>query len=81
MVHDFGIEYTIGNNLQKILLDLRFFTISVDMNGDLCCGITSKRDYRKYTVRLRIPEYIRLAIERFQHRRPTLKTDDPHEWK
>ena len=51
------------------------------MEGALFCGINSKWDYIKHTVRLSMPDYVRLALEQFQHRRPTVKTDPPHEWK
>ena len=82
VVDDFGIKYTNDNNLQHILSYLHFFfTILVDMKGDLFCGITLKWDYSKQTFQLSMPDYVRLALERFQHRWPTVKTDAPHEWK
>ena len=51
------------------------------MKGYLFCGITLKWDYSKRTVRLIMPDYDWLAIERFQHRLPTAKTGSPHEFK
>ena len=53
----------------------------MDTEGELFFGITIKWDYIKCTVRLSMPDYARLALEQFQHFRPTAKTDAPHEWK
>ena len=53
----------------------------MDMKEDLFCGITLKCDHIKCTVRIVMPDYVRLALERLQHCLPTAKTDAPHEWK
>ena len=82
VIDDFGIKYTSDNDLQYLLSALREkYKILVDMEGALFCGINSKWDYIKHTVRLSMPDYVRLALEQFQHRRPTVKTYPPHEWK
>ena len=51
------------------------------MEGALFCGITLQLDYIKQTVQLNMPEYVILALKRFQHGRPNSKIDAPHKWK
>ena len=51
------------------------------MKIDIFCGITLKWDYIKLTVQLRIPDYVQLSLEHFQHSRLNEKTDAPHEYK
>ena len=47
------------------------------MKGDIFCGINLKWDYSKLTVRLIMPDYAQLALERFQHFRATEKLIPP----
>ena len=51
------------------------------MEGALFCVITLQWDYVKQMVQLNMPGYVRLALERFQHRRPNSKIGAPHKWK
>ena len=82
VVDNFGIKYTSDDDLQYLLSDPREkYTILVDMEGEIFCGINLKLDNIKCTVLLSMPDYVQITLERFQRRRPTSKTDAPHEWK
>ena len=63
IVDDLVIKYTSDDELQHLLSALRNnYKNLVDMEGPLICGITLLRDYIKQTVRLSMPDYIRLAL-------------------
>ena len=82
VVDDFWIKYTSDDNLQYFLSALRTeYKILVGMEGALFCVITLQWDYVKQMVQLNMPGYVRLALERFQHRRPNSKIGAPHKWK
>ena len=82
VVDDSGIKYTSDDDLQHLLSDIcTKYKILVDMEGTLFFGINLQWDYVNQLVRLIMPDYVRLALERFQHCRPNEKTDAPHEWK
>ena len=82
MVNNFDIKCTRDKYLQHLMSALRDkYTISVDMEYKLFCGITLKWDYIKLNFRLSMPDYVLLAIERFKHCRPTAKTYAHYDWK
>eukprot|EP00957_Ditylum_brightwellii_P011867 894302-Ditylum_brightwellii.AAC.1 len=68
VVDDFGIKYTNKNNLQHLIRVLQqLYTITIDRNINLFCGITLRWDYENQTVDLSRPGYIRAALEWFKH--------------
>ena len=82
MVDNFVIKYSRNNDIQHVLSALQeTYTISLDMEGELFFGINLKWDCIKHSLQLSMPDYIRLALEQFQHRHPTTKTDALREWK
>eukprot|EP00957_Ditylum_brightwellii_P117289 8945524-Ditylum_brightwellii.AAC.1 len=79
VVDDFGIKYTNENNLRHLIRALQqLYTITIDHNSNLFCGITLQWDYTNQTVDLSIPGYIRAALERFKHPIITIPEHAPH---
>eukprot|EP00957_Ditylum_brightwellii_P176227 13418581-Ditylum_brightwellii.AAC.1 len=56
------------------------YTITIDRNGKLFCGITLRWDCANQTVDLSIPGYIQAALEQFKHPCTTHPEHAPHEY-
>jgi hypothetical protein len=54
--------------------------ISSDWNGSAYCGLTLDWDYKKRTVDLSMPGYIRAALHKYQHPAPARPEHAPHTW-
>jgi hypothetical protein len=62
-------------------LGLREFNnISSDWNGGAYCGLTLDWDYKKRTVDLSIPGYMKAALHKYQHAAPAHPEHVPHTW-
>ena len=80
-VDDFGIKYIGKDNLlhlQQALKDK--YEITQDDTGSLYCGLNLKWDYIKRKVELSMPNYVKEALHKFQHPKPTRKQHAPHPW-
>jgi hypothetical protein len=56
------------------------YNISSDWNGGRYCGLTLDWDYKKCTVDLSMPGYIKAALHKYQHPAPSLPEHAPHTW-
>jgi hypothetical protein len=56
------------------------YNISSDWNGSAYCGLTLDWDYKKHTVDLSMPGYIKAALHKYQHAAPTRPEHAPHMW-
>ena len=68
VVDDFGIKYEKKADAEHLLNALKkHYTIDIDWEGKLYCGITLDWDYEKRHVDLSMPGYIKKLLQRFQH--------------
>jgi hypothetical protein len=54
------------------------YNISSDWNGGAYCGLTLDWDYKKRTVDLSMPGYIKAALHKYQYRAPARPEHAPH---
>jgi hypothetical protein len=56
------------------------YNISSNWNGGAYCGLTLDWDYKKFTVDLSMPGYIKAALHKYQHPAPARPEHSPHTW-
>jgi hypothetical protein len=68
VVDDFGVKY-VGREHDKHLMACirKNYNISSDWNGGAYCGLTLDWDYKKRTVDLSTPGYIKTTLHKYQH--------------
>jgi hypothetical protein len=68
VVDDFGIKYVGKEHADHLLNALKeHYTLDIDWEGKLYCGISLDWDYDKRTVDISMPNYIKKLLQRFQH--------------
>ncbi|KAL7479933.1 hypothetical protein ACHAW6_007838 [Cyclotella cf. meneghiniana] len=68
VVDDFGIKYIGKEHANHLLNALKeHYTLDIDWEGKLYCGISLNWDYQKRTVDISMPGYIKKLLQRFQH--------------
>jgi hypothetical protein len=71
VVDDFGVKYVGREHAEHLMTCIRKnYDISSDWNGTAYCGLTLDWDYKKRTVDLYMPGYIKAAIHKYQHPAP-----------
>ena len=72
VVNDFGVKYVGKDHADHLIRALqKKYTISEDWTGGLYCGITLKWNYKTRTLDCSMPGYIKAALERYKHTKPT----------
>jgi hypothetical protein len=67
VVDDFGIKYVGKQHADHLLNALKeHYTIDIDWEGKLYCGITLTWDYKNKHVDISMPGYIKKLLQRFQ---------------
>jgi len=82
VVDDFLVKYTskaAANELYNIL-NSHYEAVSADWDAALFCGITLRWDYTNCRVFLSMPNYVKLALQRFKHRLPKRPQHAPHRY-
>jgi hypothetical protein len=68
VVDDFGIKYVGKEHADHLLNALKeHYTLDIDWEGKLYCGISLNWDYENRTVDISMPGYIKKLLQRFQH--------------
>ena len=69
VVDGFEVKYTRQEDVdhQKIVLE-RDYTVTADMTGKQYIGITLHWDYEQRRVHLSMPNYVKKALQLFQHK-------------
>ena len=71
VVDDFGIKYVGEDNAKHLLAALQEdYTLDIDWEGSLYCGISLKWNYKNRTVDLSMPKYVEKQLLRYDHRHP-----------
>jgi hypothetical protein len=79
VVDDFGVKYTGKEHAYHLVQALMtHYTIAIDWTGETFCGITLKWGYNQRTVDLSMPGYIKKALLKFQHTKPTKPVEAPY---
>jgi hypothetical protein len=78
---DFRIKY-VGREHTAHLMECikNNYNISSDWNGSAYHGLTLEWDYKKRTVDLSMPGYIKKALHKYQHAAPSRPEHAPHMW-
>jgi hypothetical protein len=81
VVDDVGVKY-VGREHAEHLMECikKNYNISSNWNGSAYCGLTLEWDYKKGTVDLSMPGYIKAALHKYQHAAPTRPDHAPHTW-
>jgi hypothetical protein len=71
VVDNFGVKYVGRKHAEHLMTCIKkYYNISSDWNGTAYCGLTLDWDYKKCTVDLSIPGYIKGAIHKYKHPTP-----------
>jgi hypothetical protein len=78
---DFGVKYVGREHAEHLMACIKKnYNISSDWNGGAYCGFTLDWDYKKRTVDLSMPGYIKASLIKDQHAAPTRPEHAPHTW-
>jgi hypothetical protein len=81
VVYDFGVKYVGREHAEHLMACIRKkYNISSDWNGTAYCGLTLDWDYKKRTVDLSMPGYIKAALHKYQHPASACPEHAPHTW-
>jgi hypothetical protein len=81
VVDDFGVKYVGREHAEHLMACIKKkYNISSDWNGSDYCGLTLDWDYKKSTVDLSMPGYIKAALHKYQHTAPARPEHAPHTW-
>jgi len=81
VVDDFAIKYTNIEDLHHLQKALQQrYTITIDLEANLYCGVHLKWDYNKRTCQLSMPGYINKLLHKMQHPLPTQPVHSPYKW-
>jgi hypothetical protein len=76
IVDDFGVRYTNKRHVNRLLEVLqKEYKCSTDWEGTRYIGLTLDWDYKNGRVNLSMPGYIKRALQRFEHSKPTKRLD------
>jgi hypothetical protein len=81
VVDDFGVKYVSRKHAEHLMACIKKkYNISSDWNGTAYCGLTLEWDYKKRTVDLSMPGYIKYTLHKYQHPSPARPEHTPHTW-
>ena len=56
------------------------YKVTTDWERNFYIGIALKWDYEKGKVELSMPEYVRIALHSFHHKKPKITQDSTYPW-
>jgi hypothetical protein len=81
VVDDFGVMFTNRQDARDLMDTLsKLYRVSEDWAGERYCGLTLAWDYEKRTCDISMPGYIKRALQRFSHPKPSRPQHSPHVW-
>ena len=81
VVDNFGIKYVGKKHADHLISAIKGnYDFAKDWARKLYCGISIKWYYARGVVDLSMPNYIHLALHKFQHPAPTHAQHAPHAW-
>jgi hypothetical protein len=81
VVDDFGVKY-VGREHAEHLMECinKNYNIPSNWKGSAYCVLTLEWDYKKRTVDLYMPEYLKGSLHKCQHAAPARPEHAPHTW-
>ena len=80
-VDDFGIKYVSKKDADYLLTALRsVYDITVDLKGDLFCGLTLEWNYKHGYVDISMPFYVQKTLTKLNHIPSSTPQHAPHRW-
>ena len=81
VIDDFRFKYIGKENANHLIPSLqKLYTISIDCNSSLFCGLTIDWEYAARTCDISMPKYLQSALQKFQHPAPKRPQHTPHSW-
>jgi hypothetical protein len=81
VVDDFGVKYVGREHAEHLMACIKKnYNISSDWNGGAYSGLTLDWDYKKRTVDLSMPGYIKAALHKYQDPAPARPAHAHHTW-
>jgi hypothetical protein len=81
VVDDFGVKYVGREHAGHLMACIKKnYNISSNWNGTAYCGLTLDWNYKKRTVDLSMPGYIKAALHKYRHPAPARPEHAPHGW-
>jgi hypothetical protein len=81
VVDNLGVKYVGREHAEHLMACIKKnYNISSDWNGSAYCGLTLDWDYKKRTVDLSMPGYIKATLHKYQHPAPARPEHAPHTW-
>jgi len=82
VVDDFAVKYVKKEHLLHLQRALQSkYVITIDDEAKQFCGIDLSWNYRKRTVTLSMPGYVKKLLHKLQHKQPAKPEHNPHTWK
>eukprot|EP00804_Cyclotella_cryptica_P024159 CCRYP_015591-RA/>CCRYP_015591-RA protein AED:0.25 eAED:0.16 QI:0/0/0/1/1/1/2/0/716 len=79
VVDDFGVKYVGREHAEHLIQVLKeHYTMSIDWDGALYCGIQLNWDYDHRTLNISMPQYIHKVLQHFQHPKQPPPQDGPY---
>ena len=79
--YDFGVKYIGKENAYHLIQSLpKLYTISIEWNSPLFCGLTIDWDYAACTCNISMPKYLQTALLKFQYLVPKRPQHAPYPW-
>jgi hypothetical protein len=79
VVDNYGVKTTAREHIEHLKTTLKeYYTVAMDWDGTLFCGINIDWNYPERTVTLNMPQYIPKALRKFQHPTPALPQHQPY---
>ena len=77
---DFGIKCFNDEDKRHLIETLeKYYTISIDEEGNNYCGLTMNWNYKEGWVDVSVPDYITKTLSKFQHKQPSHPQYSPHQ--
>jgi len=67
VVDDFGVKYVRRENAEHLIQSLQHYKLAVDKKGALYYGIKLDWGYKKRTLDISMPGYVKKILQCFQH--------------
>ena len=80
-VDDFGVKFFKKDDAQHLIDALKeHYDVSIDWDGMSYCGLTFEWLYKKRYVDVFMPNYVKTALQKYQHSKQNKPQYAPHRW-
>jgi hypothetical protein len=80
-IDNFRVKFISHKHAEHLIQTLQaLYTITINWNGTVYCGLSLNWNYEAHTVDVSMPGYLDKALHQFQHPEPTRPQHSPHAW-